>query len=351
MKKLHTFITLVLFSFISFAQVPQGISYQAVAFTTGGSPVVSGSVGVKISILDNSVSGTVIYEETHSATTNAQGLFNLNIGQGTPSIGIFSAINWALNSKFLKVEVDPTGGTNYTVVGTNQLMSVPYALYAESTNNSGVASATNYAGAKDGVVAVIYTNTNAYGFGHNSAGNPDWYGETLSGNVLGAIATDSAIVVYTNTTAYGFAHNSAGNIDWLSESISGTPLGATASGNSIVVYTSTNAYGFTPSNSAGNLDWLSESISGTPIGVSSNGKNCVVIYTSTNAYGFTNSNSAGNPNWLSESLSGTPIGATSSGDLIIVYTSTNAYGFTRNSVGNPDWLSETISGTIVGTAP
>ncbi len=126
-----------LVAFFSYSQVPQGISYQAVAFNAGGNPVVNGNVGVKISILNNSISGTVVYSETHTKTTNAQGLYNLNIGQGTPTVGTFSSINWGTNSKFLKVEVDPTGGTNYTIVGTNQLMSVPYALYAEKVNNAG----------------------------------------------------------------------------------------------------------------------------------------------------------------------------------------------------------------------
>jgi len=135
MKQLFTFITF-LFSIVVLSQAPQGMSYQAVAFDSGGNPVVNGNVGIRISILDNSPTGTLIYEETHTKTTNSQGLFNLNIGQGNPITGTFSSIDWAINSKFLKVEVDPVGGTNYTITGTNQLMSVPYALYAENTNET-----------------------------------------------------------------------------------------------------------------------------------------------------------------------------------------------------------------------
>jgi len=123
-------------SIYGYSQVPQGISYQAVAFDINGNPVVNGNVGVRISILDNSISGTVIYSETHLKLTNAQGLFNLNIGQGTPSTGTFSSINWGINSKFLKVEVDLTGGTNYTNIGTNQLMSVPYSLYSKESEST-----------------------------------------------------------------------------------------------------------------------------------------------------------------------------------------------------------------------
>lgn len=128
---------LVLFiSIFGYSQVPQGISYQAVAFNTSGNPVVNGNVGVRISILDNSISGTVVYTEAHTKSTNSQGLFNLNIGQGIPSFGTFSDINWGANSKFLKVEVDPAGGTNYINIGTNQLMSVPYALYSKESENA-----------------------------------------------------------------------------------------------------------------------------------------------------------------------------------------------------------------------
>lgn len=125
-----------LVTFFCYSQVPQGLSYQAVALNTAGEPVANENVGVKISILDNSNSGTVVYSETHIKTTNAQGLFNLNIGQGTTTFGTFSTINWGANSKFLKVEVDPTGGTNYTNIGTNQLMSVPYSLYSKESEST-----------------------------------------------------------------------------------------------------------------------------------------------------------------------------------------------------------------------
>lgn len=122
----------IFIAFVSSAQVPQGMSYQAVAFNTNGQLATNTTVGVQISILDNSATGPVIYVEQHNQTTNAQGLYSLNIGQGTATTGIFSNINWGVNLKFLKVEIDVNGGTNYTIVGTNQFMSVPYALAAES---------------------------------------------------------------------------------------------------------------------------------------------------------------------------------------------------------------------------
>lgn len=126
MKKLY-FILSFFVSILIFSQVPQGFTYQAIAFNSSGQPVANGNVSVRISILDNSATGTVLYTETHAKTTNSKGLVNLNIGQGSPTTGTFSAINWATNPKFIKVEMDPTGGTSYTNIGVNQLMSVPYA--------------------------------------------------------------------------------------------------------------------------------------------------------------------------------------------------------------------------------
>jgi hypothetical protein len=131
MKKIITLL-LFLISTSVFSQVPQGISYQAIALNASGNPVVTSNVGIRLSILDNSVSGTVLYTETHTKNTNAQGLFNLVIGQGTPTSGTFSSINWGTNIKFLKIEMDVAGGTNYVLVGSTQLISVPYALAADS---------------------------------------------------------------------------------------------------------------------------------------------------------------------------------------------------------------------------
>jgi hypothetical protein len=129
MKKILS-ITLLLITCFNYSQIPQGISYQAIALNSSGNPVVSSNVGLRLSVLDNAATGTLLYTETHTKTTNPQGLFNVVIGQGAATIGTFSTINWGTNSKFLKVELDAAGGTNYVLVGTTQLLSVPYALTA-----------------------------------------------------------------------------------------------------------------------------------------------------------------------------------------------------------------------------
>lgn len=118
------------------AQSPDMFNYQAVARDDQGNVLSNQDVGIKISILQGSATGTVVYAEEHSKTTNAQGLVNLMIGNGSVLSGTFSNIDWSSGPYFVKVELDETGGTNYSVMGTSQLLSVPYAKYAESSANT-----------------------------------------------------------------------------------------------------------------------------------------------------------------------------------------------------------------------
>ena len=118
-----------------FAQAPQRFTYQAVVRNESNT-LVRGTVGVRVSILQGGVDGTVVYQETHTTTTNINGLMTLEIGGGTVVNGDFATIDWATGPYFLKTETDPDGGTNYTIEGTQQLLSVPYALYAGSAANS-----------------------------------------------------------------------------------------------------------------------------------------------------------------------------------------------------------------------
>jgi hypothetical protein len=124
------------------AQVPQGINYQAVIRNTNGTTVNNSNVGIRMNILQGSAVGSVVYSETFAETTSNIGLVNFVIGQGTPLSGTFSGINWGAGPYFLEVAADATGGTNYTVIGTQQMMSVPYALYAENSGTPGPQGAT-----------------------------------------------------------------------------------------------------------------------------------------------------------------------------------------------------------------
>lgn len=98
MKKAFLFI---LFSIVSFAQVPQGMSHRGTAYNTSGVILQNTNISVRVRILDGSASGTIVYEETHNKTTNATGQYNFNIGHGTAAGSFnFSTIIWATNSKF-----------------------------------------------------------------------------------------------------------------------------------------------------------------------------------------------------------------------------------------------------------
>lgn len=119
-----------------FSQVPDALNYQAVVRNSAGEIIVNQNVSFRITILLNSASGTPIYVEKHSVTTNSFGLANLKIGQGTFVSGAFSADNWGSNPHFIKVELDPAGGSSYTFLGTTQLLSVPYAFHSETSNSS-----------------------------------------------------------------------------------------------------------------------------------------------------------------------------------------------------------------------
>ncbi len=138
MKRISLLFAIVFFfTHLAYAQVPQGIPYQAAARNASGQALVNTAVKVRFSILDSVATGTVVYKETHSTTTNTLGLFNVNVGMGTPVTGTFSAINWGTNAKFMQMELDITGtGSSYVDMGTQQMLSVPYALYAGSTISS-----------------------------------------------------------------------------------------------------------------------------------------------------------------------------------------------------------------------
>jgi hypothetical protein len=134
------------------------MSYQCVIRNTVGALVTDQSVALRISILQGTTSGTVAYSETYNPNpqTNTNGLVTIEIGSGIPVTGSFSDINWASGPYFLKTETDPAGGTNYTIVGTSQLLSVPYALYARTAENGSLWLRNN---------PNIYFNTGRVGIG------------------------------------------------------------------------------------------------------------------------------------------------------------------------------------------
>jgi hypothetical protein len=146
MRKFINTLLLFLIANITLAQAPQGIPYQAVARNSSGAILASSAISVRFTIRDSIATGTIKYRETFSVTTTAQGMFSVNVGQGTVVTGTFAGINWGTNAKFMQVEIDPAGSTSFIDMGTQQMMSVPYAKYAETSGTvlSGSGSTFNH---------------------------------------------------------------------------------------------------------------------------------------------------------------------------------------------------------------
>lgn len=164
MKNILSIVAGLLVSTTFFAQAPQKMSYQAVIRNSSNVLITASPVGMRISILQGSETGTAVYVETQTSTTNTNGLVSLEIGTGTVVSGAFTGINWANGPYYIKTETDITGGTLYTIAGTTQLMSVPYALF--SANATPIGGFTHYLGeAFDGGI-IFYLYKGADGLEH-----------------------------------------------------------------------------------------------------------------------------------------------------------------------------------------
>jgi uncharacterized protein (TIGR02145 family) len=129
-------LVVLIFPILGISQAPTKINFQSVLRNTNGEVVSNSAVSLKISILSGTITGTAVYIETHDKTTDAGGLISVQIGGGTVSSGVFGNINWGTSAHFIKLEADFSGGNSYVLLGTQELMSVPYALYASKTDTS-----------------------------------------------------------------------------------------------------------------------------------------------------------------------------------------------------------------------
>ena len=196
MKKLFTFMVAVLLTATVWAQSPNKMSYQAVIRNSSEALVTNTTVGMKVSILKGSATGTAVYVETQTPTTNANGLVSIEIGGEAG----FSDIDWANDIYFIKTETDPTGGTNYTITGTSQLLSVPYALHAKTaeTVTGGItetdpvftawdkdyADLINTPAAADGSETKVTAGTNVTVTGSGTTASPYVVNATSGGSTL-----------------------------------------------------------------------------------------------------------------------------------------------------------------------
>jgi len=207
-KLLLSFVLFLTAGITAFAQAPQLLNYQGIARTAAGVPIAGAPIGLRLTIHDLSAVGAVIYQETQTATTNSFGLYNVSVGSGAAVTGTMGSIAWGSGLKFMQVEIDPTGGTNYTGGGTSQLLSVPYALYSANTGLPNVGTAGTYGSAT--LVPVITTDpqgrvssvtTAPITPGVTGTGTTNYIAKFTGNTALGnSIAFDNGATMGVNTT-------------------------------------------------------------------------------------------------------------------------------------------------------
>lgn len=205
MKRIFTFCYALLLAAGLYAQAPQKISYQAVVRDNNNALIANQMLGIKISILQYSASGNTVYAETQTRASNANGLVSLEIGSGNVLTGSMSGINWANGPYFLRTETDPFGGTNYTITGTTQLLSVPYALHAwkaESVNETDPIFTNSQAADIDATDIVNLNNLSGINTGDQDGS------ETV------VTAGTNITVSGTGTAATPYVINAAGSGGW-----------------------------------------------------------------------------------------------------------------------------------------
>jgi hypothetical protein len=232
MKKLFTLLSLIVISIIN-AQAPQGFNYQATVRNNTGQLLLNQSVLVNFNILQNSDTGTVVYSENQTATTDDLGHINLVVGSGAATIGTFAGINWGNGNYFLGIELNT--GSGFVAMGTTQLLSVPYALHANTatstTGNSGgfthyvgelfgggiVVSVWKTAGVEHGLIASLTDLSSALPWTI-----PDFQqieiGPTAQSSINGLANTNAIVAQAGAGTTYAAglckAYNAGGFTDW-----------------------------------------------------------------------------------------------------------------------------------------
>ena len=198
MKKLLSFTAIIFGIMLTFAQAPEKFSYQAIIRNASNALVTNANVGMKISILKTSAAGTVVYSESQTAMTNINGLVSIQIGAGTPITGTIAGINWGADSHYIKTETDPAGGTSYSISGTTQLLSVPYALFAKNSEAiTPDVHITSLSGSTQSIPKSVVTGVNSW-TGLQEAGGANY-------NVATGEYTIPVTGYYSLTTQVAFA--------------------------------------------------------------------------------------------------------------------------------------------------
>jgi len=257
MKKIYSILAGLLLTASVFAQAPQKMSYQAVIRNSSNALITSTPVGMQISIMQGSPTGTAVYIETQTPSTNANGLVSLEIGTGTIVTGTFAGINWAAGPYFIKTETDPTGGTAYTIAGTNELMSVPYALFsAAAGTNAGVGGFTHYLGEafNGGIIYYLYKGSDGLEHGlivaltestplaWQTTGTLVNANRTEDGAYNTALMTGSPVAAYISTLGAGWYLPSVDELGLLYYNRYSAQKGLRLGGNTLLQWNSLSAW-------------------------------------------------------------------------------------------------------------
>jgi len=321
-----SFLYLLFYSFSLHAQTPQAFNYQAVCRDTMGTPLSNQVVRYRTSILQSSPSGTIIYQETHTDTTNIYGISTLQIGRGTTIQGTFASIPWVSGSYYLSIEIDPAGGNNYRRLGTPELLSVPYALFS----SDGLPNGTQ-------PNQLVYWNGTAWDT--LNPGNPGQMLTLCNGNLIwgtcpGNITSlDCNNAQHSGTLIEGVAAVQISSTIAYTGGNGGIHAGQTiaSTGVSGLIATCTSGYF---GNGSGTVTY---SISGTPVGsgtasfaISIGGQNCTLTRLVNVVAAITNLD-CGNSLHLGTLVNGVVASSVSSR---IPYTGGNGGGYTAQSVSS-----------------
>ena len=309
MKYIFLAIGLLMSSIGLFAQAPQAFKYQAVARDNSGNLIANQSVGFRISILQNSPTGSPVYSETHTVASNNLGLVNLDLGAGNPVSGTFSNINWGTGNYFVKVELDVTGGSNYLLMGTSQLLSVPYALHAQSATNITNDSDAQTLSINGSTLSI--SNGNSVSLPTGSTAYTAGTGISINGNVISNTAPNQQISLTGNgaTSVSGtypnFVISSTDNINDADANPSNELQTLTLNGNTLSI-SSGNSVTLS-SGSGGTLDQAYDfggagagrniTVDNGPVALTVNGVNAIGFRSDLNNTGaaiIANSNTAAN---------------------------------------------------------
>jgi hypothetical protein len=187
MKKITlSFLAFAASLMIASAQAPAKFNYQGIARSATGAPLAAKNLGLRITIHDGTASGATVYQETQVTTTNSYGLYNVVIGNGTPTSGTMAGVNWGTGNKYVQVELDVNGGTAYTDLGATQLLSVPYAMYAAGATAPTLSLTGTTLSAGGNTVTLPTGATYTAGTGVSISGSNVISVNNLSGDVTGA---------------------------------------------------------------------------------------------------------------------------------------------------------------------